>query len=125
MTKKEEATAIRAMKNAPYFKEFFGESDIEQMAQNVENDFPIELNCKLNKKSEVLEQEIVKLNDENKKEMFDFCYKLIKKIDFGLDEDDIYLMVEEKIGKDAIIKYKHKEGLGFTNAELDYLVSKI
>lgn len=124
MTKQEEANALRAMKDFPYFGDFFG-LDIELMAQNVENDFPIELGCNFNKKAEVLEQEIAKLKEDHKQEILNICQQLIKKIDMGFDEGGIYEVVEEAIGKDAIIKYKHKEGLEFTNDELDYLVSKI
>lgn len=125
MTKQEEANALRAMNDGSYFKDFFGESDIEQMAQNVENDFPIELGCNFNKKAEVLEQEIAKLKEEHKQEILNICQQLIKKIDIGFDEDGIYQVVEETIGKDAIIKYKRKEGLELSEAELDYLVSKL
>lgn len=124
MTKQEEAHALRVMKDAPYFNDFFG-ADIELMAQNVENDFPIELGCRFNKKVEVLEQEIAKLKEDHKQEILNICQQLIKKIDMGFDEDGIYQVVEATIGKDAIIKYKHKEGLEFTNDELNYLVSKI
>lgn len=125
MTKQEEATAIRAMKNAPYFSEFFGKGDIEQMAQNVENDFPIQLGCNFNKEVETLEKNIDKLKEEYKDKILGICQQLIKKIDIGFDEGGIYQIVEETIGKDAIIKYKHKEGLDFTDDELNYLVSKI
>lgn len=124
MTKQEEANALRAMKAGSYFKDFFG-PDIELMAQNVENDFPIELGCNFNKKAEVLEQEIERMKKNHWDEILYICQQLIKKIDVGFDEDGIYQVVEETIGKDAIIKYKRKEGLELSEAELDYLVSKL
>lgn len=125
MTRQEEANLLRAMKGDTYFAQYFGDSDIEQMAQNVEKDFPIELECIFNKKADVLKKEIAKLKNEHKQELLNICQKLIKKIDMGFDEDGIYQVVEEAIGKDAIIKYKHKESIDFTDEELSYLVSKL
>lgn len=125
MTRKEEADTLRTFNGETYFSQFFGESDIEQMAQNVENDFPIELNCTFNKKVEALNQEIVKLKEKHKQEIIAICQKLIKNIDAGNDEDIVYQIAEDAIGKDAIIKYKHQEKLDFSDKELDYLVSKI
>ena len=51
--------------------------------------------------------------------------ELIKVLDTGFDEDAIYQLVEGEVGIDAIIKYKHKEGLELTDDELNYLVSKL
>lgn len=125
MTRKEEAKAIRALKGDTYFCLYFGENDIEQMAQNIENDFCIEIGCNFNRKVEVLNKEIDKLKTKHKQEIIDICHKLIGNIDNGNDEDVVYQIAEEHIGIDAIIKYKHKNGIGFTNRELEYLVSKI
>lgn len=125
MTRKEESNKLRTFKGETYFSQFFGDSDIEQMAQNVENDFPIELNCMFNKKVELLNQEIVKLKEKHKQDILDICQKLIRNIDTGNDEDVIYQIAEDAIGKDAIIKYKYQDGLEFSDKELNYLVSKI
>lgn len=51
--------------------------------------------------------------------------ELINIIDKGLDEDDIYQLVENEVGIDAIIKFKHKKGMELTDKEIDYLVSKL
>lgn len=51
--------------------------------------------------------------------------ELINIIDKGLDEDDIYQLVKNEVGIDAIIKFKHKKDMELTDKEIDYLVSKL
>lgn len=125
MTKQEEANALRALKNAPYFEEFFGEADIEQMAQNVENDFPIELNCQFYQKAEQLQRIIDDLKKEYVNNMRNWGMKIIEAISSGTDEDEIYGIVKDELGIDEIIKFKHSKHIELNDDELNYLVSKI
>lgn len=51
--------------------------------------------------------------------------KLLNIINKGLNEGDIYQLVENEVGIDAIIKFKHKKDMKLTDKEIDYLVSKL
>lgn len=41
MTKKEEIDVLQSLKGDTYFAQFFGSKDIDQMCQNINNDFPL------------------------------------------------------------------------------------
>lgn len=47
-----------------YFNQFFSKDDIEQMMENIKDDFAIEMGCSFAKKAEVLEK---KLHEEVEK----------------------------------------------------------
>lgn len=125
MTKQEEIDILQSLKGDTYFAQFFGSKDIDQMCQNISNDFPIENGCGFNQLAETLERINANLKKEFKQKIHDLGMELIKVLDKGYDEDAIYQLVEGEVGIDAIIKYKHKEGLKLTNDELNYLVSKL
>ena len=42
MTKQEEIDILQSLKGDTYFAQFFGSKDIDQMCQNINNDFAIE-----------------------------------------------------------------------------------
>lgn len=95
------------------------------MCQNISNDFAIEGGCGFYQKAEALERINADLKKEFQQKIHDLGMELIKVLDKGYDEDAIYQLVEGEVGIDAIIKYKHKEGLKLTNDELNYLVSRL
>jgi hypothetical protein len=125
MTKQEEIDILQSLKGDTYFAQFFGSKDIDQMCQNISNDFAIEGGCGFNQKAETLERINADLKKEFQQKIHDLGMELIKVLDKGFDEDAIYQLVEGEVGIDAIIKFKRKEGLKLTNDELNYLVSKI
>ena len=125
MTKQEEIDILQSLKGDTYFAQFFGSKDIDQMCQNINNDFAIEGGCGFNQKAEALERINADLKKEIQQKIYDLGMELIKDLDKGFDEDTIYQLVKGEVGVDAIIKFKRKNDLKLTDKEIDYLVSKL
>lgn len=125
MTKQEEIDILQSLKGDTYFAQFFGSKDIDQMCQNINNDFAIEGGCGFNQKAEALERINADLKKEIQQKIYDLGMELIKDLDKGFDEDAIYQLVKGEVGVDAIIKFKRKNDLKLTDKEIDYLVSKL
>lgn len=123
MTKQEEIDILQSLKGDTYFAQFFGSKDIDQMCQNINNDFAIEGG--FNQKAEALERINADLKKEIQQKIYDLGMELIKDLDKGFDEDAIYQLVKGEVGVDAIIKFKRKNDLELTDKEIDYLVSKL
>lgn len=125
MTKQEEIDILQSLKGDTYFAQFFGSKDIDQMCQNISNDFAIEGGCGFYQKAETLERIIADLKKEIQQKIHDLGMELIKILDKGYDEEAIYQLVEGEVGIDAIIKFKRKNDLSLTDKEIDYMVSKL
>lgn len=125
MTKQEEIDILQSLKGDTYFAQFFGSKDIDQMCQNINNDFAIEGGCGFNQKAEALERINADLKKEIQQKIYDLGMELIKDLDKGFDEDAIYQLVKGEVGVDAIIKFKRKNNLDLTDKEIDYMVSKL
>jgi hypothetical protein len=125
MTKQEEIDILQSLKGDTYFAQFFGSKDIDQMCQNINNDFAIEGGCGFNQRAEALERINADLKKEIQQKIYDLGMELIKDLDKGFDEDAIYQLVKGEVGVDAIIKFKRKNDLELTDKEIDYLVSKL
>lgn len=125
MTKQEEIDILQSLKGDTYFAQFFGSKDIDQMCQNINNDFAIEGGCGFYQKAEALERINADLKKEIQQKIYDLGMELIKDLDKGFDEDTIYQLVKGEVGVDAIIKFKRKNDLKLTDKEIDYLVSKL
>lgn len=125
MTKQEEIDILQSLKGDTHFAQFFGSKDIDQMCQNINNDFAIEGGCGFNQKAEALERINADLKKEIQQKIYDLGMELIKDLDKGFDEDAIYQLVKGEVGVDAIIKFKRKNDLELTDKEIDYLVSKL
>lgn len=125
MTKQEEIDILQSLKGDTYFAQFFGSKDIDQMCQNISNDFAIEGGCGFYQKAETLERSNADLKEEIQKKIHDLGMELIKILDKGYDEEAIYQLVEGEVGIDAIIKFKRKNDLSLTDKEIDYMVSKL
>lgn len=125
MTKQEEIDILQSLKGDTYFAQYFRSKDIDLMCQNISNDFAIEGGCRFIQKAEVLERINTDLKNEIQQKIHYIGMELINIIDKGLDEDDIYQLVENEVGIDAIIKFKHKKDMKLTDKEIDYLVSKL
>lgn len=125
MTKQEEINILQSLKGDTYFAQFFGSNDIDQMCQNISNDFAIEGGCRFIQKSEALERINADLKKEIQQKIHCLGMKLLNIINKGLNEGDIYQLVENEVGIDAIIKFKHKKDMKLTDKEIDYLVSKL
>ena len=125
MTKQEEINILQSLKGDTYFAQFFGSKDIDQMCQNINNDFAIEGGCSFIQKAETLERINADLKKEYKQKIYDLGMEIIKILDRGVDEDAIYQLVEGEVGINAIIKFKFKNNLELTDKEIDYMVSQL
>jgi hypothetical protein len=125
MTKQEEIDILQSLKGDTYFAQFFGSKDIDQMCQNISNDFAIEGGCRFSQKAEALERINADLKKEFQQKIHDLGMELIKVLEKGFDKDAIYQLVEGEVGIDAIIKFKRKNNLDITDKELDYMISKL
>lgn len=121
MDKKSEIATLQTLKGDTYFAEFFGE-DIDQMCQNISNDFPLELGCTFSKKAEVLEKKLHEEQKAHDQDMLDFVEDLLVTEAQGGNSLNVAM---KKIGMDNTIKIKRKNKIALSEEEIDYLVSKI
>ena len=126
MTKEEEIKHLVALMGKgcgdTYFNQFFSICDIEQMIQNIKDDFAIEMGCSFVKKAEVLEKKLHEEQKAHDQDMLDFVEEmLITEAQGG----NSLRVAREKIGMDNTIKIKYKNEIALSEEEIDYLVSKI
>lgn len=121
MDKQTEIKTLKSLKCDTYFAAFFGE-DIDQMCQNISNDFPLELGCTFSKKAEVLEKKLHEEQKAHDQDMLDFVEELLVTEAQGGNSLNVAM---KKIGMDNTIKIKRKNKITLSEEEIDYLVSKI
>lgn len=122
MTRQEEIKVLQSLKGDTYFAQKFGQ-DIDQMCQNISNDFPIELGCQFNAKVESLQEQLKAQQAAANDRFMSFSHDIILAMS-GCDVE-IYKTVEGYIGEDEIIKFKHSQGVDLNDEEVDYLVKKL
>lgn len=126
MTKQEEIMHLMALKGDKrgdtYFNQFFSICDIEQMIQNIKDDFAIEMGCSFAKKAEELEKKLHKEQKAHDQDMLDFVEEMLVTEAQGGNSLNIAM---KKIGMDNTIKIKRKNKIALSEEELDYLVSKL
>ena len=121
MDKQTEIKTLKSLKCDTYFAAFFGE-DIDQMCQNISNDFPLELGCTFSKKAEVLEKKLHEEQKSHDQDMLDFVEDLLVTEAQGGNSLNVAM---KKIGMDNTIKIKRKNKIALSEEEIDYLVSKL
>lgn len=126
MTKEEEIKHLMALMGKgcgdTYFNQFFSICDIEQMIQNIKDDFAIEMGCSFVKKAEVLEKKLHEEQKAHDQDMLDFVEDLLVTEARGGNSLNVAMA---KIGMDNTIKIKRKNKIPLSEEELDYLVSKL
>ena len=126
MTKEEEIKHLMALMGKgcgdTYFNQFFSICDIEQMIQNIKDDFAIEMGCSFAKKAEELEKKLRKEQKAHDQDMLDFVEDLLVTEARGGNSLNVAMA---KIGMDNTIKIKRKNKIPLSDEELDYLVSKL
>lgn len=121
MDKQTEIKTLKSLKNDTYFAAFFGE-DIDQMCQNIRNDYPLELGCTFSKKAEVLEKKLHEEQKAHDQDMLDFVENMLITEAQGGNSLNVAMA---KIGMDNTIKIKRKNKIALSEEEIDYLVSKL
>lgn len=126
MTKKQEIMHLMALmgdkRGDTYFNQFFSKDDIEQMMENIKNDFAIEMGCSFVKKAEVLEKKLQEEQKAHDQDMLDFVEDILVTEYRGGNSLNV---ATEKIGMDNTIKIKRKNKIPLSEEEIDYLVSKL
>lgn len=131
MDKQTEIKTLQSLKGDTYFNQFFNNHDIDQMCENINNDFGIEYCCQFFQEVAALEKQIEEmkkahqyeidtLNAAHKKEMEEFGKALITENENYVD--DIYQTLENKFGKNFIINTKHSAQMELSDDEIQYLV---
>lgn len=105
-----------------YFNQFFSSTDIEQMIQNIKDDFAIEMGCSFTKKAEELEKKLHEEQKAHDQDMLDLVAELIV---IGAQGGNPLKVAMKKIGTDNTIKIKYKNKIPLSKEEIDYLVSKL
>lgn len=126
MTKQQEIMHLMALmgdkRGDTYFNQFFSKDDIEQMMENIKNDFAIEMGCSFVKKAEVLEKKLQEEQKAHDQDMLDFVEEMLVTEAQGGNSLNIAM---KKIGMDNTIKIKRKNKIALSEEEIDYLVSKL
>lgn len=126
MTKQEEIKHLMALmgdkRGDTYFNQFFSKDDIEQMMENIKDDFAIEMGCSFTKKAEELEKKLHKEQKAHDQDMLDFVAELLVT---GAQGGNPLKVAMKKIGTDNTIKIKHINKIPLSKEEIDYLVSKL
>ena len=123
MRKQEEIQVLQSLKGDTYFAQKFG-SDIDQMCENIKNDFPIEMGCVFMTETEALKKTLAQTKKKADEELLAFAQEIILNI-CNYDDDEVYKTVKSYIGIEAVIKYKHSQSIELNEEEIDYLISKI
>lgn len=126
MTKQEEIEHLMALMGKgcgdTYFNQFFSICDIEQMIQNIKDDFAIEMGCSFAKKAEELEKKLHEEQKAHDQDMLDFVAELLVTEAQGGNPIKVAM---KKIGTDNTIKIKRINKIPLSEEEIDYLVSKL
>lgn len=126
MTKQEEIKHLMALmgdkRGDTYFNQFFSSTDIEQMIQNIHDDFAIEMGCSFTKKAEELEKKLHEEQKAHDQDMLDFVAELLVTEAQGGNPLKVAM---KKIGTDNTIKIKRINKIPLSEEEIDYLVSKL
>lgn len=105
-----------------YFNQFFSKDDIEQMMENIKDDFAIEMGCSFTEKAKELEKKLHEEQKAHDQDMLDFVSELLVTEAQGGNPLKVAM---KKIGTDNTIKIKRKNKIALSEEELDYLVSKL
>ncbi len=119
MKKEKEIATLRLLAGDTYFNQFFGE-DIDQMCENIENDFPIDFGCKFNERAATLEAELRAAKREKRKALEDMVAQFIRHE--GAFTPEFYKYCVNAVDMLFIIKCKRQQGISIMPNEVDYLI---
>lgn len=122
MKRAEEIQILQSLKGDTYFADFFGEHDIDQMCENIKNDFGLELGCNFYQKAEIYQKQVKDAEKKAKEQKENFVRGLIDDFD-GHIPSEIYDRLEDAVGKLFIINWKRQQEYPLTEAEIDWLVT--
>lgn len=122
MDKSKEIEILQSLKGDTYFQDFFGTHDIDQMCENIRNDFSLEYCCQFYQKAAIFEQKVNDTEKKAKENTENFVRGLIDDFD-GHIPSEIYDRLEDAVGKLFIINWKRQQEYPLTEEEIDWLVT--
>jgi len=124
MDKKQEIQILQSLKGDTYFQDFFGAHDIDQMCENIKNDFGLEYCCQFYQKASIYEQQVQEEKKKAKESKQNFVKGLIADFE-GAIPSNIYDRLLDAVGQLFIINFRREQGYPLTEAEIDWLVSEM
>ena len=123
MDKQKEIEILQSLKGEnTYFEDFFGAHDIDQMCENIQNDFGIEYCCQFYEKSAVFERQLADEKKKHKEADENFVRGLIDDFDGNIPVE-MYDRLKDKVGILFIINWKRQNEYKLTDAEIDWLIT--
>ena len=107
---------IKAIRNLIEMDGYFADcfrNDFETMANNIRNDFPIELGTSIQSKI-----------DELKAKNLELCKMMIKEADY-YNSNAMHNMVYNELGQNQLIRIKREMSIPLSDAEIDYLIDNL
>lgn len=86
MRKQEEIQVLQSLKGDTYFAQKFG-SDIDQMCENIKNDFPIEMGCMFITETEALKKALAQTKKKADEELLAFAQEIIPHCDLAIGNE--------------------------------------
>ena len=123
MDKKQEIEILQSLKYDTYFADFFGSHDIDQMCENIKNDFGLEYSCQFYLKASIFEQQVQEAKKKANEDKQNFVRGLIEDFD-GSIPMQVYDRLVDAVGQLFIINFKREREYPLTEAEIDWLVKE-
>lgn len=123
MDKKQEIEILQSLKYDTYFSDFFGSHDIDQMCENIKNDFGLEYSCQFYQKASIFEQQVQEAKKKANEDKQNFVRGLIEDFD-GSIPMQVYDRLVDAVGQLFIINFKREREYPLTEAEIDWLVKE-
>ena len=81
MDKETEIKHLRALQQGDTYFAMFFKDDVDQMVQNIQNDFPIGLGCKFFEKAQALQRSLNTLKEQSAQDKFDMAVAIYRELD--------------------------------------------
>lgn len=114
LSKEEEINILQSLKCDSYFHQFFSDADIDQMCENIRNDFQIQSGCSFMLNSGFYERQFDAL-----------CKDIINALPPNGTPEDIYEVLAVRWGMRNVILYKHEKRMPLTQDEINYLIENL
>lgn len=122
MDKSKEIEILQSLKGDTYFADFFGAHDIDQMCENIRNDFGLEYCCQFYQKAAIFEQKVKETEKKAKEDKQNFVRDIIDGFDGNIPME-IYDRLEAEVGILFIINWKRDQEYKLTDKEIDWLIT--
>lgn len=124
MDKETEINHLRALQHGDtYFAQFF-KNDVDQMVQNIQNDFPIELGCKFCEKAQALQRALADYKEKSAQDKFDMAVSIYRELDDSVP-DSLKKAIQDSLGSPIrVIEAKIAADVPPTKEEVEYLIKE-